>query len=232
MATESSKVSTASTEQRLLHLEALNCELKEKIDNIIISANNMNKKQKELIKENNRLKDKIIELEIDLTEWNQYGRRESVEIAGIPESILQHDLEKHIINVLKSVNVNVQHYDIAATPRLGSKKNNKPRNVIIRFINRKYAFLALKNRRLLNKSNFKSYFISENLCPYNRKLFNRLYKLKKQDEIYNVWSYNGNIYMKITADDESHQIQHHSDIEYFLYDEDLSVPGDSAINLE
>ena len=34
--------------------------------------------------------------------------------------------------------------------------------------------------------NYKNYFITENLCPENRQAFNKLYKLKKNGEIFNV----------------------------------------------
>ena len=51
-------------------------------------------------------------------------------------------------------------------------------NVIVRFVNRKTAFKLLKHKKNLKNTLHKNYFITENLCPYNKQIFNKLYKLK------------------------------------------------------
>ena len=166
----------------------------------------------DLVKENNVLYGEIEDLKIELTELNQYGRRENIEICGIPEKI-DHKLEEHIITVLKSVGVTVNSYQIQGVHRIGKKTPSRPRNVVVRFINRKHSFSALKNKNKLNSSKYKSYYIIENLCPFNKKIFNRLYKLKKEGEIHSVWSYNGSVYAKVEENEEPTQIRHLLDID-------------------
>ena len=184
----------------------------EKLNEVCQVNTGMLNKISDLVKENNVLYDEIEDLKIELAELNQYGRRENIEICGIPEKI-DHKLEEHIITVLKSVGVTVNSYQIQGVHRIGKKTPSRPRNVVVRFINRKHSFSALKNKSKLNSSKYKSYYIIENLCPFNKKIFNRLYRLKKEGEIHSVWSYNGSVYAKVEGNDEPTQIRHLLDID-------------------
>ena len=75
----------------------------------------------------------------------QYNRRESVELHVIPESIEHENLEGTCVGILNEIGcINVRERDIHACHRLKNKKN-----VIIRFVNRKDADLALHNRAKL-----------------------------------------------------------------------------------
>ena len=78
----------------------------------------------------------------------------------------------------------------------------------------------MKNKKKLKTSNkYKSYYVIENLCPYNKKIFNTLYKCKKQDELHSVWSYNGQVYAKIGKDDEPTHIRHLDEVDDLFYDD-------------
>ena len=96
---------------------------------------------------------------------------------------------------------------------------NNSRNVIVRFINRKNVISALRNRRYLKNSTnaqYKNTFIFENLCSTYRYLFNELTMMKKNDEIYNVWSYNGIVNFKFSEHGAVKKVYHQSDIDYFI----------------
>ena len=200
-----------------------------KVNELTSYVTNLRKIIEVLDKKKDKLLYKVDKLKIELTELNQYGRRESIELSNIPESIHQSALEDHVIKILKSINVKVTHYDIVAVHRIG-KRSSKPRNVIIRFLNRKSAFLSLKNRRMLKNGAYKGCYISENLCPYNRKLFNRLYKMKKEGHIHHVWSYNGFVYMCIEENGDTKHVQHTSDIDYYLYEDDYTFSSEHGSN--
>ena len=149
----------------------------------------------------------------------RFFRRENIEFHNVPESIDQKSLEKHILAVLESINIQLQHYDIVAVHRIGKIIHGKNRKVLVRFINRKNAFRCLKNSRKLKHSTnimFKSYFITENLCPDNRQIFNRCYKLKKHGDIYNVWTYNGAVFFKFSENEDVISIKHFDDIEWYI----------------
>ena len=138
---------------------------------------------------------------------------------NISENITQRSLEEYVLKVMKSLDVNIVSYDLVAVHRLGKFVVGKNRNVIVRFVNRKNAFTCLRNSKKLNSSNMPEYrklYIVENLCPSFRKIFNYLYKMKKEQKINNVWSYNGNVFFKKSPDDNDQKIEHLDEIDYFL----------------
>ena len=197
----------------------------DKLNEVCLVNSAMLSKISELVKENNKMYTELENTKIELNELNQYGRRENIEICGIPESIEPMGLEKHVIEVLKSIKVTVSPYQLVGVHRVGKKQNNRPRNVIVRFVNRKHAFMSLKNKKLLKNSN-KKYYIIENLCPFHKKLFNRLYKCKKENDIHSVWSYNGLVYAKVDENDEPTQICTMDDIDELLEGSEYGDDGD------
>ena len=50
--------------------------------------------------ENDLLKQRVVDLEKDLSRLDHYGRRQNVEIAGIPNSVTDKVLEKEVIKIL------------------------------------------------------------------------------------------------------------------------------------
>ena len=63
-----------------------------------------------------------------------------------------------------------------------------------------------------------SLYVIKNLCPSNKKIFNYLYKLKKQNKIYKVWSFNSTVFFNKsnTEFDYGQQVEHFDEIDYFL----------------
>ena len=85
------------------------------------------------------MENKIIDLEIQNNNVDQYSRRNNVETSGIPQSVNDNQLEENFIDILKAIDVNITTNEIEACHRLG-KKN---KNVIVRVINRKHCLKAL-----------------------------------------------------------------------------------------
>ena len=75
------------------------------------------------------LADRVNELERSQYMYEQYGRRESVEITGIPANIIQEN-----------------HFDNSVCHRIGKKVT------IVRFVNRKFAYAGLSNGKNLKRS--------------------------------------------------------------------------------
>ena len=170
---------------------------------------------------NRELRESLYSLEVEVANCDQYSRRENIELLNIPESIPQKDLEAHVIDVLKSIKVddNICSYNIVAAHRLCKKRNGRNRSVIVRFINRKHAILALKNKKLLsNNVEYRRYIITENLGPKNREIYDKCYKLKKSGIFKSLWTYNGRIHVKFSDSYEEYptKIYHYDDIEYCL----------------
>ena len=134
----------------------------------------------------NVLDNKIIDLEIQNNDVDQYSRRNNVEISGITQSVSDNRLQEKVADILKAIGVNITTNEIEACHRLG-KKN---KNVIVRVINRKHCLKALQNKKKLKSIDKNAIgipnanlFISENLTPTNSKLAFNCQKLKR-DGVY------------------------------------------------
>ena len=145
----------------------------------------------------------------------QYSRRDSVEVVGIPESIADKDLEAKTIGLLKAIGVTTSPNEIQACHRLAKKDR-----VIVKFVNRKTAISCLRNRSKLKTLKGKSLglpdksprvYINESLCPQYRKLFWKCKELYKEEKIQSCWTFNGTIKVKLQNNDV-YPILHDDDI--------------------
>ena len=191
---------------------------------------NLKKKVEELYEDNNNIFDSLYNIDVKLIQNNQYSRRENVEFANIPENVSQKELEPLIIKILNSMNIKIQSYGIVAVHRIGAIKYNldpdlpnRPRNVIVRFINRKNSIRVMRSKGKVKsagkKYHINNLYVTENLCFENKNIFNKCYKLKKTGVINNVWSFNGVVCIQINEDDDKmFEIKHFDDIEFYLQD--------------
>ena len=161
-------------------------------------------------------------LEKEVSRLDQYGRRENVEILGIPANIPDNKLEINVLQILKSIGMHhIEHFNIVACHRLGYPDKNRPRSVIIRFLNRKDAIKCLKYKRNINNCNelgFYNIHITENLCPSYRSIYENLSELKNEGKLKSLWSHNGVVNFKFTDNEreKSKIITHESDIDNFF----------------
>lgn len=139
---------------------------------------------KRLQDENERLRNKVcslekkvISLESDHNSLEQYGRRNNIEVSGIPDNVRQNDLEDKVIEVVSAINVEISKEDIEACHRIGKSHNNLKKKTIVRFTNRKVAKSALYKRKHLQSMDKSSIglqnaeiFINENLTAANNKI--------------------------------------------------------------
>ena len=132
------------------------------------------------------MENKIIDLEIENNNVDQYSHRNKVEILGIPQSVSDNQLEEKVVNILKAIDANITLNEIDACHRLGKKK----KIVIVRVINRKHYSKALRNKNKLKSIDKNAIgipnaylFISENLTPLNSSLALNCHKLKRDGKI-------------------------------------------------
>jgi hypothetical protein len=166
---------------------------------------------------------KLINLRLYLLErnqniLNQYGRRESIVITGIPADIPHDDLEQDVIEIFKEAKVVVNRQpikpmDISAVHRIG-----KAGHVICKVVNRKFAKTALQNGK--NLKSCKKYgegtriYINENLCPEFNYLNYAVRLAKKNGDIYKYKVRNGISHIQLDEDIyEWCEIAHVQDLE-------------------
>ena len=132
------------------------------------------------------MENKIIGLEIQNNNIDQYSHRNNFQISGNPQSVSDNQLEEKVVDIFKVIDVNITTNEIEACHRLGKKK----KNVIAWVINRKHCLKSLRNKKKLKSIDKHAIgipnanlFISENLTPANSKLAFNCRKLKRDGEI-------------------------------------------------
>ena len=107
------------------------------LNDIIIK--NLPDENKHLKTKVNVLENKIIDMEIQNNNVEQYSHRNNAEISGIPQSVSNNQVEEKIVDILKAIDVNITTNEIEACHHFGKKK----KNVIVQIINRKHCLKAL-----------------------------------------------------------------------------------------
>ena len=97
---------------------------------------NLQVENKRLRKIVNVLENKILTLQSEHNSLEQYGRRNNIEITGIPDSVPDQNLEEKVVDILNEITVNVSPKDIEACHRVGVSKNSS-KKTIVPFVNRK-----------------------------------------------------------------------------------------------
>lgn len=205
----------------VIQLQSMVNEIKSEVQQLLINNRIMKNDLVELNGVNLSLKHSIYEIEKNLIRSNQYSRRENLEFMNFPESLPQWKLESTLVNIFEAMNLSIYSYDIVAVHRVGKRSRN-PRNVIIRFINRKDAIRVMNQRYYFEKEaaklGFKNVSTVESLCPENRRIFNKCYRLKKENKIKRVSTFNGSIFIDTHVEDDPMLIEHFDDINYFLHE--------------
>ena len=157
----------------------------------------------------------------DLNDLEQYGRRDCVEIHGIPQEI-DENVEKLVTKTGLALDIELEARDIQACHRIGRKQDSP---IICKFANRKTPTEFLKARKKAKnplkgaqlgmqdiKSEFRV-FINESLTKQNKELMYLVRGKKREVDWKFVWSRNGTIYARKNEQSEYLRINNEQDIE-------------------
>lgn len=198
--------------------------IKSRLDNLEFENIKLKKENRNLLKDLNNFNDDLYEIDCRLIETEQYPRRESLVITGIPDHIKQYNLEKTVIDILGRIGIRTSSYEIAACHRLfNNSKSNYPAKTVVRFLNRKMVnFCMLRRDNLIEaktelKMNLRFY---EHLCQANEIIHNECRDLKKYEHIYDFYTRNGYIKIVRNQGDRPIKIRHPNNLydmfgEYF-----------------
>ena len=169
------------------------------------------------------MQNKLTLLESELDKFQQYNRRESLEVSGIPENIPQSELEITMINVLRRIGLNdLNSYQIAACHRLKRRVGNEQTSrVIIRFVNRKNSYKCLISKKYLRDiREFPNIYFHESLCYKYKDLYDECMDLKSTGIISKLWTYNGiiNVKKSYNYNERPKKIYSKSDIKRYFPD--------------
>ena len=157
-----------SNEKHQLDLVSDTNELKNKIKDTLVGYISHLRGKIDELESYKLLSNRIEQLERSHFRYLQYGRRESIEISGIPADVDDKGLEDKTLQVLNEIGVDkVEKWQIHACHRLKNKKNT-----VIRFVTRKFSDSALHNKgklKTLDKTKLgfpakTQIYINESLC--------------------------------------------------------------------
>ena len=168
----------------------------------------------------NDFQDEIYSLDTRLIQMEQYSRRESLIISGIPDNIPQSELEPLVLGILRSIGVlNISSYHVCACHRLAIKSNDRySARTIIKFTNRKVVEFCIENRdRLLEVRPYNMNLrFFHSLCDANEETLHECKQLMKFGIIEKYYLRNGSI--KILKNNNPRPFKfNHPDVLYKLY---------------
>uniref|UniRef100_A0A7M5X4H9 Uncharacterized protein n=1 Tax=Clytia hemisphaerica TaxID=252671 RepID=A0A7M5X4H9_9CNID len=220
--TQSSTIQKSLAETIKKIKDELSKEISDAKLDIISQLKNENESLKAEVKET---KSRLIKLESENINLQQYIRRNNVEICGIPDDVEISNLESKVIDVAERIGVIIDKKDIEACHRLKKGKKDKCARSIVRFINRKKCDELHQNKKKLGskvaseklkKAGLKGkIFINCNLAPYSKFLWSTCQKLYEERLIDRFWVYNGTVFISINENnmDVHTKIEHLNTLE-------------------
>ena len=175
--------------------------------------------------ESTDLKNKGIKEADKLDALEQYGRRQNLEIAGIP-MIDSEDTNALVIEVAKLLDVRISSDEISTSHRLMPSSRRKlddekqPPVIIVRFISRNIRNQLYSRRKMIKNLNLKNFsvpgtkriFINENLTYSRKRLFWKAKEMAKEQNYRFFWTSNGNIFVKKAVDSDTIAIRNELDL--------------------
>ena len=157
--------------------------------------------------------DDIYSLDTRLVQCEQYTRRESLVISGIPDYIPQSDLEYKVLDIVNGVGVkNVSSFEISACHRLFKKPYDRyPAKTVVRFTNRKIVESCLFHQYKLEdvsnqmKMNLRFY---QSLCNTNKDILKMCKQLSEYGIIKEFKVIRGTIRIFKFHDNKQYKIGH------------------------
>ena len=143
-----------------------------------------------------RLQAKLQTQHFDLDRQEQYSRKDSVRIYGIPEPAnddTREDTNDIVVKLAKDIGVIITNADLSVSHRLGRRgRGGKPRTIIAKFVRRQCKTDVMRNKkRLRDSQNYENVYINDDLTTLRNKL---VMEMKKDDNIKQVWTIEGRIF--------------------------------------
>ena len=160
---------------------------------------------------------RVTELERSHNLYLQYGRRESVEISGIPAEVQDDELEDAVIQVYDAAKVEVDGVKLHKSHISACHRIGKKGNVIVRFPNRKFSYAGLFNGKNLKGTTLfgdSPIYINNSFCKEFGRFGAIIRKLKRDKRIHAYRIKHGVYNIQLSeANTALEQIAHISDFE-------------------
>ena len=200
------------------------CSQISKLNNTILQLHSTNKKiinEVAVVKNGNtKLEERIISLEKNQTKSEKYSRRNNIQLPRIPNDIPEDNLEKVMIDICHDSGLEIEPKDIEGYHRFSVSRYSRDSNkrVIVKFVNRKYPEVLLRNKKSINSKDFShlnvhgKVFVSVSLCLYHRYIWGKCKDQQRRGKIYQDFCLRGTISVKVAECRRARKIFHECDI--------------------
>lgn len=213
-------------EQKFQTLKDENTQLKERLEDYILKETERENNIKEILSNpqnppcmpdilslKEELEVKLLELDTRLIEVEQYSRRESLVISGIPSNVPQKQLQKKVIDILGLIGLMIIPDDIAACHRLYNPPHSEyPAKVVVRFCNRKVVNFCLEHREDLQQKAYDKLRLNlrffDSICAKNEEVLRISKWLKRENKIHDYFIRNGFVKVVIEEHGRPWKISH------------------------
>ena len=159
-------------------------------------------------------------------ELEQYTRKNSIEICGIPESAYN-STEEAALKLSEALEVSMGSEDIEISHHLNRKGSEKGiRPIIVKFVSHKVKTQFYKSRAKLKHVRVKHVFpscsvatrtggrifINESLTSFKREVVKKANQMRKDDLINSCWTLDGKIYIKTSPEGKPVRIYEEGDL--------------------
>ena len=156
------------------------------------------------------LKNELVDVQTKCDDLEQYSRRNSVRVQGIPEQSGEDPIEKTLEFANRTLQLNppLLPSDVDRAHRVGrTPTHGRPRPLLIKFATYQQRFRVMKGRTLLKGT---SMYVNEDLTRARTKLMFEARAAKREGKVQEYWSSDGRIYVKVK--DEKHHITTYNDL--------------------
>ena len=134
---------------------------------------------------------RIVQLENDLDELQQYGRRNALRFWSKDAETEGEDTDSIVLDHIKSLGVKMERFEIGRTHRVGKKRDGKPRAIIAKFISYRARQRVYDARKKNN-----NVFVSEDLTRKRAHIMYIARGMRRDKLIDSCWSKDGRIYVR------------------------------------
>jgi hypothetical protein len=130
----------------------------------------------------------------------QYSRRESVRVFGIPTEAGEsaESVEEKAMRVFKDAGMEMKKEDIAVAHRVG-KENKGSKPILVKFVSRRTRNEVMRAKKSLKgKQAYKNVYINDDITPLRSRL---LGYVKKLEVVHRAWTVDGRIYCALKGGD-------------------------------
>lgn len=186
---------TSAVETNTAEIHDLNV----KLDQISIQIDKMSCEMTKMCEANVKYQHQINNLE-------QYTRRNSIRILGVPSSPEEHTTNLVIDLIADKLDIELTDLDIDRTHRVGKPTGDSPRAILVKFVRHDIKSKVIKARRHLKGTKI---VIKEDLTVQNQIL---LRSVKTSEVTSNAWSWDGKIFCTKTGSGKIHSIHSTDDL--------------------